>query len=97
MTNAHKPTSWRRELALPFQRMDEETIVVDPRSREVHLFNETAARIWELLGTASSTDELVAALSEEYEGAPDEELRREVETFLSDLGSKGLLESGGRS
>jgi PqqD family protein of HPr-rel-A system len=97
MTNEHKPTSWRREQALPFQRMDEETIVVDPRSREVHLFNETAARIWELLETASSTDELVAALAEEYEGAPDEELRREVETFLSDLGSKGLLESRGRA
>jgi hypothetical protein len=24
--------------------------VLDPRRREVHLLNETAARIWELLG-----------------------------------------------
>jgi PqqD family protein of HPr-rel-A system len=95
-TNEHKRTSWRRESALPFQRMDGETIVVDPRLGEVHLFNETASRIWELLETASSTDDLVAALAQEYEGAPDEELRREVETFLSDLGSKGLLESRGR-
>jgi PqqD family protein of HPr-rel-A system len=89
--------SFRREDALPFQRLDEETIVVDPRSREVHLLNETAARIWELLETASSVDELVEALRDEYEGAEPEELRREVEAFLSDLSARGLLASRGRA
>ena len=32
---------WKRESELPFQRLDEETIVVDPRQRTVHLLNET--------------------------------------------------------
>jgi PqqD family protein of HPr-rel-A system len=91
VTNETKPASFRRESALPFQRMDEETIVVDPRTREVHLLNETAARIWELLEEASSVDDIVEVLAEEYEGAAPEELRREVEAFLVDLGSKGLL------
>ena len=93
MNDPTKPQSWRRAEALPFQRLEEETIVVDPRSREVHLLNETAARIWELLETASSVDELVEALGDEYEGAPPEELRREVEAFLGELGGKGLLAS----
>jgi PqqD family protein of HPr-rel-A system len=97
MPNETKAASFRREDALPFQRLDEETIVVDPRSREVHLLNETAARIWELLETASSVDEIVEALGDEYEGAPPEELRREVEAFLSDLGARGLLASRGRA
>ena len=97
MNDPTKPQSWRRAEALPFQRLEEETIVVDPRSREVHLLNETAARIWDLLETASSVDQLVEALGEEYEGATPEELRREVEAFLSDLGSKGLLASRGRA
>jgi len=92
-----KPTSWRRDPTLPFQRMDEDTIVVDPRSREVHLLNETAARIWELLETASSIDELCEALGEEYEGAPAEALRREVEAFVEDLGGKGLLLARGQA
>jgi PqqD family protein of HPr-rel-A system len=96
MNNA-KPTIWCREEALPFQRLDEETIVVDPRSREVHLLNETAARIWELLETASSLDELVEALGEEYDGASPEDLRREVEAFLGDLGAKGLIAARGRA
>jgi PqqD family protein of HPr-rel-A system len=96
MSNQKTP-SFVREDALPFQRLDEETIVVDPRSREVHLLNETAARIWELLETASSVDELVEALGDEYEGATPEDLRREVEAFLGDLGARGLLASRGHA
>jgi len=95
MSNESKAPSYRRDEALPYQKLDEETIVVDPRARAVHLFNETAARIWELLETASSVDELVAALADEYEGAAPEDLRREVEAFLGDLGARGLLASRG--
>ena len=96
-TNEHKRTSWRRESALPFQRMDGETIVVDPRLGEVHLFNETASRIWELLETASSVDEVAEALEEEYEGAAPGAMRREVAAFLAELGGKGLLLPKGRA
>ena len=97
MTQDDKAASFLREEALPFQRLDEETIVVDPRSREVHLLNGTGARIWDLLETGSSLDQLVEALGEEYEGATPEELRGEVEAFLHDLGGKGLLVSRGRA
>ncbi|HSZ83875.1 MAG TPA: HPr-rel-A system PqqD family peptide chaperone [Polyangia bacterium] len=96
MTNESE-TTWRRDPALPYQRMDEEAIVVDPRTRQVHLLNETAARIWELLATASSVDDLVATLADEYEGASPDALRAEVETFVSELGGKGLLTPRGRA
>ena len=56
---------WRRDAELPFQKLDEETIVLDPRRREVHLLNETAARIWELLAAPRSVDELTDALGDE--------------------------------
>src|SRR5258706_11244776 len=91
-----KTTALRRDPTLPFQRMDEDTIVVDPRTREVHLLNETGARIWELLETASSVDEVAEALEEEYEGAAPGAMRREVEAFLAELGRKGLLLPKGR-
>lgn len=96
-TMSDKPTSWRRDPTLPFQRMDEEAIVVDPRTREVHLFNETGARIWELLEESSTVDELCELLADEYEGAEPEALRREVETFVATLGDKGLLQPRGRA
>jgi hypothetical protein len=81
---------WRRDAALPFQRMSDETVVVDPRTREVHLLNETGARIWDLLDTPRSLDDLVRALGEEYDGDP-EALRREVTEFVAAMGGKGLV------
>jgi PqqD family protein of HPr-rel-A system len=92
-----KAQSWLREPTLPFQRLDEEAIVVDPRTREVHLLNETGARIWELLEEESTVDELVEALADEYEGAAPDALRAEVEGFIADLGGKGLVAARGRA
>jgi len=82
--------SWRRDSELPFQKLDEETIVVDPRRREVHLLNETAARVWELLASPQSVDELAAALGGEYDVA-EAELREAVVELVDGLSSKGLL------
>jgi PqqD family protein of HPr-rel-A system len=93
--SAAMPGRWRRDSDLPFQQLDEETIVVDPRSREVHLLNETAGRIWELLAAPCSLDDLVATLEDEYDAEADE-LRAAVTDCLSGLHSKGLvLASGG--
>ncbi|HEY4394809.1 MAG TPA: PqqD family protein [Polyangia bacterium] len=85
--------TYRRDAELPFQTLEEETIVVDPKTREVHLLNDTAARVWELLASARSVDELTAALGEEYD-APADELRAGVEELLQGLADKGLLAGG---
>ena len=82
--------NWRRDTELPFQKLDEETIVVDPRRREVHLLNETAARIWEILAAPRSLDELTAELEGEYE-VDGAELREAVRECVDGLSSKGLL------
>ena len=88
--SAAADTAWRRDPDLPYQKLDEDTIVVDPRRREVHLLNETASRVWELLASPRSIDELVSLLVEEFEAAPDE-VRPSIEELLSDLGAKGVL------
>lgn len=82
--------TFKRDPGLPYQKLDEETIVVDPRSREVHLLNETAARVWELLASPRSLDELAATLGEEYD-APADDLRAGVEEVLAGFRDKGLL------
>jgi PqqD family protein of HPr-rel-A system len=86
--------TYTRDPGVPHQKLDEETIVVDPRTREVHLFNETAARIWELLASPATVDDLTAALADEYD-APAAELRASVEETLGQLRDKGLLASQG--
>jgi len=81
---------WRRDAELPFQKLDEETIVLDPRRREVHLLNETAARLWELLASPCTVDELTATLADEYDAA-EAEVREAVVECVGGLADKGLL------
>ena len=90
--SAVKTTSstWQRDPGVPFQSLEEETVVVDPSRRQVHLLNDTAARIWDLLSTPQSLAALVEALGEEYE-APEDELRAAIEETVRDFGAKGLL------
>ena len=82
--------TYKRDPGLPFQKLEEETIVVDPRTREVHLLNDTAARVWELLASATTLDDLAETLAEEYEATP-EAVRAGVEELLGGLRDKGLL------
>ena len=82
--------TYQRDPGLPFQKLEEETIVVDPRTREVHLLNNTAARVWELLASSSTLDDLTEALAEEYDATP-EAMRAGVEELLGGLRDKGLL------
>lgn len=80
----------RRVSSLPFQKMNDEVLVVDPRTREVHLLNATATRIWDLLERPRTREELVAALAEEFD-APAEVLRADLVASLAELGAKGLV------
>ena len=82
----------RRVGSLPFQRMNEETLVVDPKTREVHLLNATASRVWELLARPQTVAELVGELGREFE-APEDTLRADVTALLGDLASKGLIDA----
>jgi PqqD family protein of HPr-rel-A system len=94
MSRATTAGCWHRDSGLPFQRLDEEMIVVDPRRREVHLLNETAARIWELLAAPSSLDELASSLGAEYD-ADGDELRTAILDCLTGLSDKGLVSAPG--
>jgi hypothetical protein len=88
--NANIGDLWRRDSKLPFQKLEEDTIVVDPARREVHLLNPTGTRLWELLAAPRSVDDLVAVLSDEYE-APLGELREATEALVRELAGKGVL------
>lgn len=55
-----------------------------------HVLNPIGARIWDLLNSAATLDELCAALCAEYVVTP-EACRREVETYLDLLLAEGLV------
>jgi hypothetical protein len=82
--------TWQRVNHLPFQTIDEVTLVVNPARREVHLLNETASRVWELCASPHTMDELLDTLGGEYD-APRDELLREVTELVDGLRDKSLL------
>ena len=83
-------TTLRRVSSLPFQRLNDETLVVDPRTREVHLLNASASRIWDLLDAPRTSAELLSVLGTEFD-APADVMRADVEALLDELDRKGLI------
>jgi PqqD family protein of HPr-rel-A system len=88
--------TYRRADELPYRTLGEETVVVNPRTREVHVLNGTGSRIWGLLSPARSLGELVQALEAEFELDPLE-AEAEVAAFVGDLLDKGLVTASRRS
>ena len=75
---------------LPFSRLENQLLVVVAKTREVHLLNESAARIWDLLETPESLGSLMEALGEEFDLDPGT-AEKEVEAAVSEMIGKGLV------
>jgi len=82
----------RRNDHLPFQMLDGEVVVVDPKTQNVHVLNSTASRIWELLENDMDLQGLIDALNEEYDLISPERVQ-EVRSFLNELEEQGLTVS----
>ena len=95
MTLAFSDETYHRAADLPFRTLGEETVVVNTRTREVHVLNRTGTRIWALLSPARSLGELVSALSGEFE-LDVAAARAQVAAFMGELIDKGLVTVGER-
>ena len=76
-----------------FRALSHEWVLYDPRSRELHVLNLTAALVWTLCdgsldaaGMARSIVETVA------ESPPESEVVQDVQAVLDTFRSEGLLE-----
>jgi len=86
---APQAVTWRRDENFPHRRVDEFWVVVDTERRLVHVLNESAGLVWDLLATPRSLSELTAALDATYQVEADE-LARAVAACLSELVEKHL-------
>lgn len=69
-----------------------ESVLLDPVSGRYFGLNEVGTRIFELLGEPRSVSSIVDVLVQEYEVSEDQ-LRRDVEQFVSEMMSRGLVET----
>ena len=78
------------------RRVAGETIIVPVSSRvgdldAIYTLNEVGSRIWSLVDSPKSIDEIISALSEEYE-APRNQIRDDVAELLEELQANGLID-----
>jgi hypothetical protein len=72
-----------------------ETLIVPVRKglgdlASIYSLNEVASIIWEALQQRRDQDEIVELVKQEFEGEADE-VKRDVETFLAEMQSAGLV------
>jgi len=76
-----------------FRSVAEDWVLYDPRNRDLHVLNATAAAVWSCCDGTLDEEGIVGELMEHLEGAPDPEtVRADVREALERFRSEGLLE-----
>jgi Coenzyme PQQ synthesis protein D (PqqD) len=75
---------------LSWREIDDEVIAVDVETSTYLAANKAGTLLWRRLGTGATRHELAELLVETY-GIEHELARADVEVFLGDLASRGLL------
>ncbi len=79
-----------RSKDIPFNRLDEELLAVDPESGYCYALNATAGRIWELISDSVTVQAVCSRLCEEYT-VDEATCRREVMALITELINDGLV------
>lgn len=81
----------RQNSAIAWRVIEDEALLVEPRSQLIYPLNATGARIWELLDGERSIQDICAVIEEEFE-ADKIVIGQDVSAFIGDLVGKGLAE-----
>jgi len=57
-------------ISYPFQKIESDTIIVDPKDRLMHQLNDVGSRVWELLSQKQMVSDLIVTVTTEYEVNP---------------------------
>ncbi len=72
------------------RRVDDEVVLVHLGTSHIFALNPTGARVWELLKSCESWEEIGAAIQAEFEVSADD-LRKSIVDLLADLEAAGLV------
>lgn len=78
---------------LTVQAVDDETLILDLDSSQIHQLNSSASFIWSLCGEAVSIEQLAQIYAEHFE-VEAAIAARDVKNVIDQLGVMGLVEAG---
>jgi hypothetical protein len=79
---------------IPFTRLHDDLLAIDPRTGYCYSMNPSAARIWELIHSTIGVSAVCAALCEEF-GINGEQCHTDVLEFLNALADANLVKVKG--
>jgi len=82
---------YQRKKEMLSSRMDNETVMMHPESGKYFSLNPVATRIWEMLETPKTIEDLVKVLLDEFEAQP-EVCKKETTEFIRILLEKEMLD-----
>lgn len=90
--DTHLPPRPRTREDLVFRAVGDDWVVYDPRTRDLHVLNVTAAAVWACCDGTLTPDEIAREVGTHLNGAPDADtVRRDVDEVLRRFVSDDLL------
>lgn len=83
---------WRKDGVLS-QRVGDSLVLLDPAGGEYYSLEGVGVRVWELCDGTRLTDEVVAAIQQEYD-APLATVQADVVALLTELANEKLVVEG---
>jgi hypothetical protein len=81
---------WKKNPALAWREIDEETVIISPTESVMHELNDTGSFIWRNIDGQRSAQEIASLLAASYEVTPEMALT-DTETLLEELSSRKLV------
>ena len=81
---------WMKSEQCDVSEMDGATIIINGQDNSLHVLNETASAIWEVVDSAE-TEEVVAHMAQKFSGADPETVAEDTRTMLDMMKDKQLI------
>ena len=79
-----------RQSAHPFQKIVDETVIVETRAKRMHALNDVASYIWQLLEKPHTVKGIINKVIEQYD-IDTKSASRDVLTFINQLKDRNLI------
>ncbi len=83
---------YRRRAGVSVTELDDEAFLVPPGGGDILILNATGLGIWRLLESACSADAIIEVFASAFPETPIDALARDVDTVLTEMQARGLIE-----